>query len=110
MKIKDVAQELELEAVVEGDLEVEVSGGHIGDLLSNVMGRAKAGDLWITIQGHQNVAAIALLTEVAGVVVAEGMAIDEDTIAKAEEKDINLYQSQLSSYQLAGKLYQLGIK
>ena len=110
MKIKDVAQELELEAVVEGGLEVEVTGGHVGDLLSNVMGRAQAGDLWITIQGHQNVAAIALLTEVAGVVVAEGMAIDEDTIAKAEEKDINLYQSQLSSYQLAGKLYQLGIK
>ncbi|MFO7819626.1 MAG: serine kinase [Halanaerobacter sp.] len=110
MKIKDVALELELETVVEGDLEVEVSGGHVGDLLSNVMGRAQAGDLWITIQGHQNVAAIALLTEVAGVVVAEGMAIDEDTIAKAEEKDINLYQSQLSSYQLAGKLYQLGIE
>ena len=110
MKIKQVAKELELESVVEGDLEAEVTGGYVGDLLSNVMSQAQAGDLWITIQGHQNVAAIALLTEVAAVVVAEGLTIDEDTIAKAEDKGINLYQSKLSSYQLAGKLYQLGIE
>ena len=110
MKIKEVAQKLELEKVVGGDLTSEVKGGHVGDLLSNVMGRAQADDLWITIQGHQNVAAIALLTDVAGVVVAEDMEIDEDTITKAEEKNINLFQSQLSSYQLAGQLYELGIK
>ncbi|MBM7556168.1 DRTGG domain-containing protein [Halanaerobacter jeridensis] len=110
MKIKKVASELELERVVAGDEAAEVTGVHVGDLLSNVMSRAQAGDLWITIQGHQNVAAIALLTEVAGVVVAEGLDIDDDTIVKAEEKGINLYQSQLSSYQLAGQLYDLGIK
>lgn len=110
MKIKKVAEELELETVVTGDQDLEVTGAHVGDLLSNVMSRAEAGDLWVTIQGHQNVAAIAVLTEVAGVVVAEGLSIDEDTIAKAEEKGINLYQSKLSSYKLAGKLYQLGIE
>lgn len=110
MKIKEVAEELELKAVVEGNLEKEVTGGHIGDLLSNVMSHAEAGDLWVTIQGHQNVAAIALLTEVAGVVVAEGLTIDEETITKAEDKGINLYRSELSSYELAGQLYELGIK
>ena len=110
MEIKKVQEELNLETIVEGNQELEVTGGHIGDLLSNVMSHAEAGDLWITIQGHQNVAAIALLTEVAGVVVAEGLSIDEDTIAKAEAKGINLYQSKLSSYELAGQLYELGIK
>ncbi|MGM0369964.1 MAG: serine kinase [Bacillota bacterium] len=110
MKIKEVAQELDLETVVENDGQVEVTGGYVGDLLSNVMSQAQAGDLWITIQGHQNVAAIALLTDAAGVVVAEGLDIDDDTIAKAQDKGINLYQSDLSSYELVGNLYQLGIK
>ncbi|MGM0501616.1 MAG: serine kinase [Bacillota bacterium] len=110
MTIKEVIEELDLEIIVEGDLEIEVTGGYVGDLLSNVMSQADAGDLWITIQGHQNVAAISLLTEVAGVVVAEGLTIDDDTIAKAEDKGINLFKSTQSSYQLAGKLYQLGIE
>ena len=110
MKIREVVDSLELEEVVTGDLEVKVRGGYAGDLLSNVMAKAKAGDLWFTIQGHQNIVAVALLVETAGIVVAEDVEIDEETISRAQEKGINLFKSSQSTYKLCGRLYQLGIE
>ncbi|TDX49027.1 DRTGG domain-containing protein [Orenia marismortui] len=110
MKIKDIINKLDLEVIVEGDLTIEVKGGYASDLLSNVMAQSKAGDLWLTIQGHQNIVAIAQLIELSGIIVTEDFAIDEDTIKKAEECEINILQSKLSTYEIAGKLYELGIK
>jgi len=110
MKLREIVEKLDLEVVVGKDLEREVKGGYIGDLLSNVMAGAREGDIWLTVQGHQNVVAVALLTEVAGVVVVEGLGIDEKAIERAEEKGINLLRSNLIAYQLASKLTELGIK
>ena len=110
MKLREIVEKLDLEVVVGKDLEREVKGGYIGDLLSNVMAGAREGDIWLTVQGHQNVVAVALLTEVAGVVVVEGLDFDEKAIERAEEKGINLLRSNLTAYQLASKLTELGIK
>jgi len=110
MKIKEVIDRLNLEVVVEGNLEIEVTGGYASDLLSNVMARSSSGNLWITIQGHQNIVAIAQLIELSGILVTENFSIDDDTIKKAKELGINLLRSKLDTYELAGKLYQLGIK
>lgn len=107
MKIERVVQELDLEVIVEGDLEEEVTGGYACDLLSNVMAQAQAGDLWFTIQGHQNVVAVGLLVEVAGVVIAEDVDVDEETISRAKENGINLLRSSQPIYELSGQLYQL---
>ncbi|GAB6099104.1 hypothetical protein JCM16358_09830 [Halanaerocella petrolearia] len=110
MKLNKIIEELKLEVVVEGDLDREVTGGYVCDLLSNVMAQAQAGDLWFTIQGHQNIVAISLLVEVAAIVVVEDLEIDEDAIARAKEKGVTILQSSQSSYELAGQLYQLGIE
>ncbi len=107
MKIKRVVQELDWEVVVAGDLEAEVTGGYACDLLSNVMAQAQAGDLWFTIQGHQNVVAVGLLVEVAGIVIAEDVDIDEEAVSRAEENEINLLRSSQPIYELCGELYQL---
>ncbi|GAB6138863.1 DRTGG domain-containing protein [Halanaerobaculum tunisiense] len=109
MKLKDVIAELDLEVVVAGDLEVEVSGGYSCDLLSNVMAQAKAGDVWFTVQGHQNTVAISLLVDLAAIVVVEDLEIEEKTIERAREKEVTILSSPQSAYQLAGQLYQLGI-
>ena len=107
MKLKKIAEQLNLEMVVNSDLHKEVKGGYCGDLLSNVMAQAEKGDLWFTVQSHQNVIAVALLTEVAGVVVVEGFEIDDEALEKAKEKGVNIFRSDLSSYELAGQLYEL---
>src|SRR6056297_2393960 len=107
--LKEISKELQLETINEADLTKEVNGCYIGDLLSNVMARAQEGELWITIQGHQNVIAVALLTEVSAVLVCEDIEIDEKTIKRANEKEVNVFRSNLSAYDLAKKLVNIGI-
>ncbi len=90
-------------------LEKEISAGYCGDLLSDVMANAQKGEMWLTIQSHQNIVAVAALRELAAIVLVNGRAPDDDTKAKAEAEGIPILVSPLSSYALAGKLYRLGI-
>lgn len=101
MTVKEIAQKLSLNAVVEADSASCVSGCYIGDLLSLVMSKAQSGDAWITIQGNVNVPAVASLTSVAMVILAEGMTLDENARMRAEEEGISIYSSEKSAYALA---------
>lgn len=109
-----VKQLLEVEQVslVVGEqwLDRPITAGYVGDLLSVVMGTAPADCAWITIQGHLNIVAVASLVEVACIIVAQDSAIEQDTIQKAEAEQIVLLKTGLTSYQMACKLCELGIK
>ena len=85
----------------EADDQAEVSGCYIGDLLSWVMGRAKKGDCWVTIMTNLNVAAVASLTEVSMVILAEGCQPDEGLLQKASAVGLGLFGSPKSAYELA---------
>ncbi|MCX7779503.1 MAG: DRTGG domain-containing protein [Negativicutes bacterium] len=89
--------------------EQEVKGGYASDLLSNVMGQAGAGFLWVTMQGHQNIVAVASLLGLAGIILAGGAKPDEETIRKAGREKIALLTTELSTFEISGRLYQLGI-
>ena len=110
MKLADLVRELELEVLAGPDLEREVTGGYASDLLSLVMARAKAGQLWITLQGHQNIVAVAVLLELAGVIVAGGIEPDQEPRKTAEEDGTNLLASSPPASEPAGRLYQLGAR
>ncbi|MGM0410266.1 MAG: DRTGG domain-containing protein [Bacillota bacterium] len=110
MRVKDIVDKLNLEVIVDSDLEKEINGGYCGDLLSNVMARANEGDLWLTVQSHQNVIAVALLTEVAAVIVVENFEIDNKAIERAKEKGVNILRSDLGAYELAGLLNQFNFQ
>jgi hypothetical protein len=90
-------------------LSAEVLGGYVSDLLSDVMANAKAGDIWVTLQTHQNIVAVASLKEIAGIVLIGGREPDKGTLAKAEEEKIPLLLSGLPAFEVVGKLYQMGI-
>ncbi len=79
----------------------EIRGAYVGDLLSWVMGRAKADDAWITIMSNVNVLAVASLADVACVILAEGVAFDQDCIDKAIEKNINVLISDMPIFETA---------
>ncbi len=85
----------------------EVTGGYTSDLLSDVMGHANVGDIWVTLQTHKNVAAIASLKEVAAVVFVKGYEPDADTLAQAEEEGIPLLGTNEEAFEITGKLYDL---
>jgi predicted transcriptional regulator len=93
-----------------GGLGHEVKGGYVSDLLSDVMANARAGALWITIQTHANLVAVCTLNELAGVVITGGKKPAEDTVAKAEAEGVPLLLAAEGSFDVAGKLHQLGVR
>ncbi len=112
MNLADIVQRLGLQVCAGADRleEKEVTGGYVCDLLSYVMARAKGGDLWLTVQGHPNIVAVASLVNLAGVVVTEGAKIDPATVEKADQEDIPLLATSLTTYEVAGKLWELGVR
>lgn len=91
-------------------LERTVTGGYASDLLSDVLANSHEGNIWITLQIHQNIVAVASLKELAGIILVSGREPEEDTVAKAESEGIPLLVSGLSTFELVGRLYELGIR
>ena len=107
MTVKELAGKQGFKSVAMPDGNREIHGIYIGDLLSWVMGRAKADDAWITIMSNINIVAVATLTDVACVLLAEDVTPEEDVRAVAEQKGVNLLTSPLTAYELATKLATL---
>lgn len=91
------------------NLDVEVTGGYISDLLSDVMANANKGDVWVTLQIHQNTVAVATLKELAGIILINGKQPALETIKKAEEENVSILTSDLSAFELICELCKLGI-
>ena len=107
MTVNDILKSGCFKPAVLPDGDREITGVYIGDLLSWVMGRASSGDAWITIMSNINVAAVASLTDVACVILAEAVTMEADVLKTAEEKEINIVSSSLSAYDTAILLTEL---
>lgn len=101
MTVQGLQEALSLRVFHLSDPEREVSGGYMGDLLSWVLGRAEADTAWLTIMSNQNVAAVALMTDVACVILTEGVEPDPDLLRRAEEKGVNLLGTAEDSFSAA---------
>jgi len=108
--LAEIVRRLELEVKAsEGSLAKEVRGGYASDLLSDVLANAQEGDLWVTLQTHQNTVAVASMKGLAGIVLVNGRNPEADTLAKAEEERIPLLVSALPAFELIGRLCGLGL-
>jgi serine kinase of HPr protein (carbohydrate metabolism regulator) len=111
MKLNQIIDALALEvAAGRSHLDQEVAGGYTADLLSCAMAGAAQGYVWVTLQGHLNVVAVASLNDLAAVIVTEDKPVSPDALAKAEDEHIPVLTTKLTSYQVAGKLWELGVK
>ena len=90
-------------------LNREIKGGYCGDLLSDVMGNSPQSAVWLTIQAHQNIIAVALLKEMAAIILVNGHLPNDETKVKADEEGIPILLSPLPAFDLAGQLYKAGI-
>lgn len=86
--------------------EVEITGGYVCDMLSDVMGSAQPGQVWITIMKHLNVIAVASMTGVPAIVFAKGTSPDANVIDKATEESIVLMSSPLDTFSISGIVYK----
>lgn len=108
MKVNQILQ-LSLELINDVNCEEEIRDVYIGDLLSVVMAHGKEGALWLTVQKHLNVVAVAELLDFAGIVFVQGSYPDEETIQKATELQIPLLVSSKDAFALAKDLIMLGL-
>jgi hypothetical protein len=109
--VQEIAQALDLKMVAgDGALGRTVTGGYCADLLSCVMARAKSGNVWVTLQAHPNVLAVATLLEMAAVVVSEGTPVPQDLIVKANAEKIAILTTPHTTFWVVGELARLGIK
>ncbi|MDH5466760.1 MAG: serine kinase [Candidatus Aminicenantes bacterium] len=108
MKLKAIIEKLNLKVLTAQEkLDKEVTGGYTSDLLSDVIANSKEGDLWITLQTHQNIIAVAKLKDLAGIVIVSNREPDEDTQKKAQEESVPLMISGERAFEISGKLYGL---
>lgn len=107
MTVKNIADQVPLRIFSGSDsLDMEVKGAYVSDLLSDVMGHASEGELWITLQSHVNVAAIASLKELAAVILVKGIVPDAAMLEKAVEEGIPVLGTDKSTYKITGMIYQ----
>jgi predicted transcriptional regulator len=108
MNIADLKNVLKLEVLSgSGFLNREVKGGYCSDLLSDVMGNAQEGDIWITLQVHKNIIAVASLKECSAIILVKGLKCQSDVLEMSENENIPILSSGLPAFELAGKIYQL---
>jgi len=106
MTAKQVGEAIGLKVLVAGQ-DQTVTGGYTSDLLSDVIANADEGVLWITVQRHINIVAVAQLKKVAGIVLAGGAAPEAAVLEKARQEKLAVFQSGESAYVVSGKLYAL---
>ncbi len=108
MNVADLVEKLQMKVFSgQAGINNEVTGGYVSDLLSDVMGNAAEGEVWITLQTHQNVLAIAALKEVAAVILVKGREPEPEMIVHSNEEGVPVLGTDMETFACAGKLYQL---
>ena len=108
MNIRDVVERLSLHVkTTTGDLGREITGCYISDLLSDVMANAKEGEIWITLQTHPNIVAVASLKNLAGIIITNNRMPEEETLKKAEDEHITIAISPTTTFEAGGVLYTI---
>ncbi|MEM1484517.1 DRTGG domain-containing protein [Oscillospiraceae bacterium PP1C4] len=102
MTVNEAAKALKLEVLTcQNQVEREIESVYCCDLLSFVMGRAPANSAWVTVMGNVNAIAVAMLCDVACVVLAENAVLDEEAKPKAEQNEIVVLRSSLPVFETA---------
>jgi hypothetical protein len=112
MTLQDVIDQLNLVVLTHpGDFkEVAPTSGYTSDLLSCVMAGAKKGAVWVTLQAHLNIVAVAALLEMSAVIITEGAQPEAATIDKANAEGITLLATDKPSFEVVGRLWEMALR
>lgn len=107
MTVQELVDSLGLTPLSLPHPDVEIRSGYVGDMPSWVMGNASEGCAWVTILNNRNIVAVAVLLEMACVIVTEGADVSDEVTAVAKEQDVNLLCAEQSSFDVVAKMAQL---
>ena len=109
MKLKEIIEKLSLYSLTNLE-DKDVSGVFISDMLSDVMSSAQSGNLWLTVQTHKNIVSAANLIDISAVIVTNGKIVPQDTIELANRFHVIILSTALTTFELTGKLVNIGLK
>lgn len=109
MELKSILTLPECTLLAQGNPDRTVSKVFCCDLLSIAMSKAPADSVWVTVMGNKNTLAVASLADVACIVLAEGVSLDEGTLAKAEDEGIAVLSTTLPVFDIALEIYEAGL-
>ena len=102
MNVQQLAEKLGWKQLTDcSGADREIGGCYCGDLLSWVMGRAKADDVWLTVMGNINAIAVATLADVSAIVLVESAALDAEALMRANQQEVAIYATELPAYETA---------
>ena len=108
MKLDKLVKELTLEVKTCREcLQKDITGAYVSDLLSDVMANSRDGNIWITLQTHMNIVAVAGLKNLAGILIVGGRRPEDEIIRKAEEEKVAIMTTPMPAFEAAGKIYQM---
>jgi len=111
MKVKDVIEQTNFNLVTDiNTYNKEICGMYCCDLLSFVMSHARTKNVWITVQTHMNIIAVASLLDLGCIIIPESIEIEQEIIDQANEEDIPILSTRLSAYQIFCVLYEIGVR
>jgi DRTGG domain len=110
LRLTRIVDQVPLEVLCGAErLDRPVRGGYASDLLSCVMKGAGKDILWVTLQFHLNVVAVASLLDLAGVIITEGNRPEAETLARAEQEGVVVLAHPQSTFTVVGRLNDLGV-
>jgi hypothetical protein len=111
MNLAELVERLDLR-VYSGreELARAVSGGCAGDLLSDVIAHGRKGHVWVTIQVHPNIVAVAVLKELGAILLANGREPAAETVDRARKERVPILGTTLTAFEIVGKLHGLGVR
>ena len=109
MRIKELLGTEYMRQLTATDIDRELEHVQISDLLSWVMRVGKEGDLWITVQTHLNIIAVASLLEFSAVIIPSSIEVPQETIDKANQHGVCILSSNLAPYQICKLLLEMGL-
>lgn len=108
MTVRQLIDSRIFEVVNEGnETGQEISKPFCCDLLSIAMGHAPADSVWVTVMGNMNTLAVASLAEVACIILAEGVCLDETALKKAREQEITVLATEEPVFEAAQKVWEM---
>ncbi|HUM27606.1 MAG TPA: hypothetical protein PKN81_15320 [Anaerolineales bacterium] len=112
MNLQQIIERLNLNLLTDPrDFEtIHPEGGYTSDLLSCVMAGAKSKYIWVTLQAHLNIVAVAALLDVAAIIITEDAQPDAATITKANEQGVILLSTSMPSFEVDGKLWEISLR
>ncbi|WMJ85257.1 hypothetical protein [Anaerocolumna sp. MB42-C2] len=104
------------ELIDKGVFEVINVGDNLGkvitkpfccDLLSIAMGKAPADSAWVTVMGNINTLAVAALTDIACIILAEGAVLDVPALNKAKVQNITVLSTDKPIFDTSLMVYEM---